>query len=185
MIRTVTYVVLLLVLAAGLSSCTVPVSSARLQFALSESGTIGYEVDDSGVITVKGRNMHFRNAAGAYGVTITEYRISYFDQNGSPLDFGGSMQAGSVNLYVPPGIRCTEPDPVYGCQLGDDGWYFAAGYEIVSVQSYQLMPVGLAIKHIESEYPIGWYAEIVFDGFDTLGRAFTTDAYLLAITAPD
>lgn len=184
MIRTVTYVVLLLVLAAGLSSCTVPVSSARLQFALSDSGTIGYTVND-GVLTVIGRNMRFRNVAGAYGVTITEYRIAYFDQFGVPLDFDGTAQAGSVNLYVPPGIRCTEPDAVYGCQLGDDGWVFAPGYEVVSPQSYQLMPAGLALEHIAAGYPVGWYAEIEFDGFDSLNRAFTTDIYLLAITAPD
>ena len=71
MIRTVSYVVLLVALAAGLSSCTTTVGSARLQFALSDSGTIGYEIDEDGAVTIETRSFRFRNAAGAYGVTIT------------------------------------------------------------------------------------------------------------------
>jgi len=168
-----------------LAACSAPVTSSRLQFALSDSGTIGYSVSPTGALTVQGRNLRFRNAAGAYGVTITEYRIAYFDEVGAALFFDGSGQAGSVNLFVPAGIQCEEPDEVYGCNLGDPGWRFAPGAEVVSPQSYQLMPAGLAFEHIGAGYPIGWYAEIEFDGFDTLGRAFTTAPYLLAITAPD
>ena len=168
-----------------LAACTTEVTSDRLQFALSDSGTIGYSVSPSGELTVTGRNLRFRNGAGAYGVTISEYRIGYFDQNGVPIDIDGSSQIGAVNLFVPPGIQCDEPDEVYGCSLGDPGWRFAPGAEVVSPQSYQLMPAGVAFEHLTAGYPVGWYAEIEFDGFDTLGQAFTTTPYLVSITAPD
>jgi len=183
--RVLTLVVGAFVATVVLAACTTEVTSDRLQFALSDSGTIGYEVDDQGRLTVQGRNLRFRNGAGAYGVTISEYRIAYFDQVGNPIDLDGSSQVGSVNLYVPPGIQCDEPDEVYGCQLGDPGWRFAPGAEVVSPQSYQLMPAGLAFAHIAAGYPVGWYAEIEFDGFDTLGQSFTTTPYLVSITAPD
>ncbi len=183
--RVLTLIVGAFVATIVLAACSAPVTSARLQFALSPSGTIGYEVDQDGKLTVKGRNLRFRNSAGAYGVTISDYRISFFDHTGTPIDLDGSSQAGSVNLFVPAGIRCDEPDPVYGCSLGDPGWRFAPGAEVVSPQSYQLMPAGLAFAHMLYGYPVGWYAEIEFDGFDTVGTAFTTGTFFLAITAPD
>ena len=174
-------VLLMLLLAA----CTTVVTDSRLQFSLSDSGTIGYEVDDQGALTVEGRNLRFRNAAGAYGVTINEYTITYFHTTGVPLSLNGSSQTGSVSLFVPPGIQCTTPDIVYGCSVGDEGWHFAPGAEVVSPQSYQLMPAGVAFAHILANYPVGWYAEIELTGFDTLNRTFTTEPYMLAITAPD
>ena len=183
--RVLTLVIGAFVLTLLLSACTTEVTADRLQFALSDSGTIGYSVDDQGQLTVQGRNLRFRNGSGAYGVTISEYRIDYFDQTGAPINIGGTGQVASVNLFVPPGIQCDEPDVVYGCKLGDPGWRFAPGAEVVSPQSYQLMPAGLARAHIRAGYPIGWYAEIEFDGFDSLGRSFTTAPYRVSITAPD
>jgi hypothetical protein len=168
-----------------LAACTTVVTDSRLQFSLSDSGTIGYEVDDQGQLTVEGRNLRFRNAAGAYGVTITEYTIGFYDTSGLPLALDGSSQTNSVNLFVPPGIQCDTPDVVYGCAVGAPGWHFAPGAEVVSPQSYQLMPAGVAFAHISAGFPVGWYAEIEFKGFDTLNRTFTTAPYTLAITAPD
>jgi hypothetical protein len=168
-----------------LAACTTVVTDSRLQFSLSESGTLGYEIDDEGVITVESRILRFRNAAGAYGVTITQYTISFFNTAGGPLSLDNNTQTNSVNLFVPPGIQCTEPDPVYGCAVGDAGWRFAPGAEVVSPQSFQLLPGAVAIAHATSGFPVGWYAEIEFKGFDTLNRSFTTAPYFLTITAPD
>ena len=184
MSRVLTLVIGAFVATLLLSACTTEVTSTRLQFALSDSGTIGYEIDQ-GVITIVSRNLRFRNAAGAYGVTITEYRIAFFSDAGVPIDISGSDQVGSVNLFVPAGIRCDAPDPVVGCSLGDDGWRFGAGPEVVSPQSYQLLPGAVAIAHVAAGFPVGWYAELEFNGFDTTGRSFTTDPYTVAITTPD
>ena len=183
--RVLTLVSGALVATLLLAACTTIVSSARLQFALSESGTLGYEVDDAGAITIESRTMTFRNAAGAYGVTITEYRIAFFDQTGAPLDFDGFDQIGSVNLFVPAGIVCPAPDEVLGCVLGDEGTTFGPGPLVSTPQAYQLLPAAIAVAHVASGFPVGWYAEIEFTGFDTLNRAFTTDPYPLVITAPD
>ena len=183
--RVLTLVTGAVVLALLLAACTTVVTASRLQFSLSESGTIGYEVDDQGVLTVEGRTLRFRNAAGAYGVTINEYTITFFDTFGVPLALDGSSQTNAVNLFVPPGIQCTTPDIVYGCAVGDAGWRFAPGAEVVSPQTYQLMPAGVAFAHISANFPVGWFAEIEFTGFDTLNRTFTTEPYFLTITAPD
>ena len=174
-----------LVLMLTLVACTTEVTAERMQFALSDSGTIGYEVSPTGAITVETRFMRFRNAAGAYGVTLTEYRIAFFDENDDPIDIGGSEQSGSMNMFVPAGIQCDVPDEVYGCSLGAEGWRFAPGAEVVTPQGYQLLPASIAFAHIAASFPVGWYGEIEFTGFDTLSRAFTSDAYQIAITAPD
>jgi hypothetical protein len=172
-------------IAALVAACSAPVTSARLQFSLSESGTLGYEVDDSGMITIASRSMRFRNSAGEHGVTITGYHIEFFDSGGMPINGGDNAQDGSVSIFVPPGILCDAPDEVYGCELGAPGWRFAPGIEVISPQSYQLLPVAVAISHIMAGQPIGWFAEISFTGFTATGGAFTTPTYTLAISPPD
>jgi hypothetical protein len=167
-----------------LAACTTSVDSARLQFSLSASGTLGYEID-GGDVTVAGRNLRFRNVAGAYGVTLTEYTISFFDTGGFPLPLDENVQTNTLSIFVPAGIQCTAPDPVTGCQLGDPGWRFAPGPEVVSEQSFQLLPGAVALAHAIGGLSLGWYAEIEFTGFDTMNRVFTTEPYRLTITAPD
>jgi hypothetical protein len=183
--RVLTLVTGAVVFTLLLAACTTTVTSSRLQFSLSESGTLGYEIDDQGVITIENRALRFRNAAGAYGVTISEYTITFFNTGGVPLSLNDSTQTNSVSLFVPPGIQCDAPDPVYGCAVGEAGWRFAPGAEVVSPQSFQLLPGAVAIAHAASGFPVGWYAEIEFTGFDTMNRSFVTEPYFLTVTAPD
>lgn len=165
-----------------LAACSAPVTSARLQFSLSESGDLGYEVDED-TITITSRNLRFRNTSGGHGVTITDYRISFFNNAGVAV--AGGSQSGSVSVFVPAGILCDNVDPVYGCELGAPGWRFAPGVEVVSPQSYQLMPLPVVVAHINAGQPIGWYGEIEFTGFNATGGAFTTEPYVVAIAPPN
>ena len=230
MMRALTPVAWVFFLALLLAACSEtdgPLTGASLQFSISESGTLGYEVDDQSKITVTSRNMRFRNAAGDPGRTLTEYRVAYFDELGQPLprpeepeepeepvdpeepeepepgeadqgvtasqddddpvdgEEGPIVDVGSMNLYVPPGIQCTTPDETLGCRLGDEGWRFAPGPEVVSLQGFQLLPGSVAIAHLAAGAPAGWYALIEFDGVDDAGRSFTTVQYRLTITVPD
>lgn len=224
MMRALTPVAWVFFLALLLAACSEtdgPLTSANLQFSISESATLGYEVDDEGKIIITTRSMRFRNAAGDPGRTLTEYRIAYFDELGQPLprpdepvdpeepeepepgdgdetvtviqaddDPVGEeeepiVDVGSMNLYVPPGIQCTTPDGVLGCRLGDEGWRFAPGLEVVSAQGFQLLPGSLAIAHLAAGAPAGWYALIEFGGVDDAGQSFTTVKYRLSITVPN
>lgn len=183
--RSLTLIAGAVLLTLLVAACTTTVSSARLQFGLSPSGNLGYEIDEEGVVTIESRNMRFRNVAGAYGVTLTEYTISYFDTAGFPLPLDENVQTNTLSIFVPAGIQCPAPDAVTGCQLGIAGWRFGPGPEVVSEPAFQLLPGAVAIAHALAGFPVGWYAEIVFTGFDTMNRVFTTDPYLLTITAPD
>jgi hypothetical protein len=169
----------------ALTACSTSVDSARLQFNLSASGSLGYEIDDDGRVTIPSRNLHFRSVAGAYGMTITEYTISFYDAGGSPLPLDESVQTKTLGIFVPAGIQCPAPDVVTGCLIGKPGWRFAPGPEVVSEQGYELLPGAVALAHALSGFPLGWYAEIEFTGFDEKNRVFTTDPYRLTITAPD
>ncbi len=168
-----------------LAACGAPVTEAGLQFSMSPSGTLGYEVDQSGTITIIGRNLRFRNTAGGHGVTITRFDIEYFTQDGSPIPAGNNSQENAVSLFVPPGIQCLEPDPFTGCTMGMEDWRFAPGPEAISEQSYQLLAVRVAVEHLAAGSPMGWYADITFSGFTATGGAFSTQSYRLAISPPD
>jgi hypothetical protein len=183
--RTLTLIAGAVVLTLTLAACTTAITSARLQFSLSASGNLGYEIDDDGNVTIASRNLRFRNVAGAYGVTLTEYTIAYFDTDGIPLALDVNVQTNTLSIFVPAGIQCTTPDPATGCQVGDPGWRFGPGPEVVSEQGYQLLPGAVAVAHALGGMSLGWYAEIEFTGFDTMNRVFTTEPYRLTITAPD
>jgi hypothetical protein len=173
------------VVTLSLAACSTSVDLARLHFSLAESGSLAYEIDEEGGVTVEPRSLRFRSVPGAYGVTLTGYTISFFGTGGVPLPLDESVQTEALDIFVPAGIQCPTPDAVTGCLLGVAGWRFAAGPEVVSEQRYQLLPDAVARAHARSGSPLGWYAEIAFTGFDERNRTFTTDPYRLTIGAPD
>lgn len=171
-------------LVAVLAACTTTAGPAGLQFSLGESGTLGYEVDDSGAITITSRLMRFQSSAGEVGRTLTRYRIAFFDGAGAAVNGGDNVQFGSMSLFVPPGIQCAAPDAVLGCTLGSEGARFAVGPQ-VSSQAYNLMPADIAQQHLLAGSPVGWHALIRFDGQDARGIPFTTTDYRVAVSPPD
>jgi hypothetical protein len=173
------------VLTLSLAACSTSVDSARLHFSLSDSGDLAYALDGEGSVTIEPRSLRFRSVPGAYGVTLTEYTIAFFDARGVPLPLDESVQAGTLGIFVPAGIQCPAPDAVTGCLLGVAGWRFAPGPQVVVEEGYQLLPDAVARAHAQSGFPLGWYAEIAFTGCDEMNRTFTTDPYRLTIAAPD
>ncbi len=171
-----------------------------LSFTMQPSGTLGYEVSSSGEITIETRNLVFRNPAGAYGLTLTAYRIEFFDENDAPAPVGDNAQEGSLSLFVPPGIQCADPDPQLGCTMASEGARFAPGVQVVSESGYQLLPVGVAQEHLFRSFPdlggdddllllepqpVGWHADITFTGRTATGGVYTSPTYRVGIAPPN
>lgn len=172
-------------LVAALGACSsVTTPPASLQFSLTESGTLGYEVDDEGVITITSRQMQFRSRAGEPGRTLTSYRIQFRDGAGAGVNGGDDTQIGSMSLYVPAGIQCTTPNEVTGCTLASEGAVFGPG-QVAMSQPYNLLPGEIAIAHLAAGSPVEWHALIRFEGIDARGIEFTTVDYQVAIAPPD
>lgn len=185
MMRLLVHAATAIALVGLLAACTTEVASSRLQFTMNPSGNLGYEVDSSGVITVVGRNLVFRNAAGEVGVTLTGALVEYYDENEAPISAGANSHVVSLNVYVPPGIQCLEPDPVLGCTLASPGARFAPGPQVTTPEVYQLLNVFVVIEHLTRFQPNGWHADITFSGFTAIGQTFTSEPYRVSIVAPN
>jgi hypothetical protein len=168
-----------------LAACTTEVASSRLQFTMSPSGNLGYEVSSSGEITIASRNLVFRNAAGEVGLTLTGALIEFFDENDAPVTAASNAHVISLNVFVPPGIQCDEPDPVLGCTLASAGARFAPGPQVVTPEGYQMLNGLVAIEHIVAGQPTGWYADITFSGFTAIGQTFTSEPYRVGVVVPN
>ncbi len=181
-----------------LVACTEPLAPARLQFTMMPTGNLGYEVSQQGEITITARNLVFRNAPGEYGLSLQSYRIEFFDENDEPVPAGDNVQVGTLTVFVPPGIRCDEPDPQFGCTMMSEGARFAPSPEVVTEAGYQLLPIGIAEAHLmrwfsETEdggfqrepQPVGWHADITFTGVTTAGSAYTSPVYRVGIAPPN
>jgi hypothetical protein len=182
----------MIVVLAGivLSGCgMLTVTPQRMQFTLEPSGTLGYQA--AGAIAIETRNMRFSNAAGATGLRLTGYQIRYFDDDGNEIQTGVTDVGGSMDTFVPAGIRCDEPDEELGCTILSQGAFIAPGYAVTTTENYQLLDVGVAQRHLDTMeatgmMDIGWYAEFVFSGYtmDT-GAPFTTVPYKVHIAPPN
>lgn len=174
----------LVALVALLAACSSVTTPASLQFSLSESGTLGYEVGTDGTITITTRQMLFQARAGDPARTLTSYRIVFRDGAGNAVNGGDDLQIGAMSLFVPAGIQCTAPDPVTGCTLASEGAVFGPG-QVATSQAYNLLPGDIATAHIAAGSPVEWHALIRFEGVDARGVAFTTSDYRVAISPPN
>lgn len=182
------FIMLTSVVLAGCGMLTV--TSQRMQFALEPTGNLGYEADSSGV-TIQQRTMRFRNSAGAKAAYLTGYSIAFFDSAGNEVKPGdNSGTHSSMSLYVPAGIQCSDPDPVLGCTMLSEGAVIAPGPEVVTSETFNLLPAGIAELHLadwmaSGTAAVGWYAEITFNGFTQDQQPFQTLPYVLHIAPPN
>jgi hypothetical protein len=150
---------------------------------------LGYEVSEQGIeIPLHRIKLHSRK--GAMGALVRGYNVYYFDQNGNPLIPGDSevYSDDSLNVYVPAGIRCDDPDPDVGCTIHSAGARFAEGYQVESQDT--LLLAGAIALEMEywffntGNYPVGWYAEIELFGTDDANRDFVTRRLRVDINVP-
>lgn len=189
MMRTLSPLIAVLLIVV-LSGCgTFEVSSQRMQFSLAPDGNLGYEIDSSGVITIKPRTLRFTNAPGASALQVTRAEVNYYDAAGNPIVVNDPTVPSSFDIYVPAGIACDDPDEVLGCTMNSTNPRVAASQTVETAQTYQMLEAEIAFQHA-STGAVGWYAEFVFHGFTGGGFSgsqveFTSAPYRVAIVAPN
>jgi hypothetical protein len=190
--RKAVFFIIIMLIGTLVGGCgLLTVTSQRMQVALEPVGNLGYMIDPAGVITISQNAIRFRNAAGANGVYLTGFEISYFDSAGNELSPSvvGNVPEQTMSLYVPAGIQCAEPDELLGCTMLSDGAVIAPGPEVVTTETYMLLTGGIAERHVDDAVATGyfatdWYAEITFLGMTRDGLPFVTQPYRLWISPP-
>jgi hypothetical protein len=172
------------VIALVLSACSMFLPpETRLMFSMLPANELGYEVDQNGNIEVESRQFQFSNPAGMPQAVITGYRAEFRDQLGTLLG-RTSLEPQALNIIVPAGFRCDEPDEVLGCNSMSPGSRPAPGYPAAGPTiSSQLLNADIALKHIDADMPTGWYADITFYGHNAYGEFEET--YRVNIVAPN
>ena len=160
---------------------------------------LGYEVDDDGAISITSHQLVLNSRKGAMGATVQGYRAYFFDEFGDPVKAHDSTtySEGSLNVYVPAGIRCDNPDEELGCTVNSAGVRYAEGPTVLS-QPVFLMPGGVALAMEQAatfevdeegnivgfDYPVGWHVELELYGEDDNGRDFVTDRFRMDLQVP-
>lgn len=175
----------LMVALAFLSACAsfTPNAPDRLMLGLTPTNELGYEISTSGEITITSRELVLSTKAGMPETNVTGYRIEYFDQF-DVLIGATSLEPQSLNVTVPAGIVCPEPDPVLGCSTMSPGAKPGVG-TLVGVPGLgdQLLNADIAIAHAAAGSPTGWYAVLTLY-YDNARGQFAED-YSLYIVSPN
>lgn len=149
-----------------------------------EPTAFGYEVDDDGDINVASHVVTFTSRPGSMGATIEGYRIEYFDSSGNPLAEGDSIlyDDGALDVIVPPGIECEEPDAFNRCSVNSSGASFAP-VQAEPVGNFITLTSSVVIQHLMDD-PTGARGDVYFYGVDDRGKNFTLGPIRVAIVNP-
>ncbi len=182
-----------------LSSCGFNLGVNKPQIDLRVTpNPIGFDYDidqETGIVTftIPSHTLTFTSRAGAIGATVEGYAIEFYDSSGNPLFPGDSVvnSQGSLNVYVPAGMTCTEPLPVVGsellgCRFDSEGVRYARGPEVTSSSGF-FLPISIAAETYRilfSGGAVGAKADIYLYGTDDLNSAFRSGPYRVAIQVP-
>ncbi len=174
---------LLLVLALSACSKFIPPDENRLLFGMLPTNELGYQVDNSGTITVETRTLQLSARAGMPVTNVTGYRIEYRNQNGVLLAETSNVPQ-SLNITVPAGWQCTTPDPTLGCNSMSEGAKPAPGVPatVAGIQD-QFLNGDIVTMHILAGQPTGWYADVTLF-YDNANGEFE-QTYRLNIVVPN
>lgn len=190
------YLILTGALLLLLSSCTDALNGESIVFGINPN-PIGFEfdIDDNGVITftIPSHTVFLHSRSGAIGATVEGYSVEYYDSGGQPLFIGDHVvnSQGSLSIYVPPGLTCTEPLPTIdgrtlGCRFDSPGVRYAPGPE-VSASNNSLLPLTIAsadLDNLNTGGAVGAYADLYLYGTNDLGNTFRTGPYRINIITP-
>lgn len=108
---------LLIGLVGLLTSCGGPSEHSGTLRADFNPTMLGFEVDDSGKITIIANTVIFRNQAGAPPATVTGYEVRVYNNDGEELlGEGTDLFSGQLGITVPAGYKCSNPD-VTSCDI--------------------------------------------------------------------
>ncbi len=171
-----------------LSACSRGFSASTYSFDVAlDPSPLGWNVTPAG-IEFFSQILTFNSRAGAVGATIEGYHIEYLDSSGNNAFPGDSVQfsEGSLNVRVPPGIRCPAfaEGEVDECTVNTPGVVFTRG-EPVSSAPTTMLPLDVILQLedlIGIGGAVGATANVTFYGTDDLQRPFKSKPYQFAIT---
>lgn len=176
----------LAVVATLLSACSFSLLPTRDITAGFEPTALGFEIDDSGKVTVAPLTVTFSARHGSIGATIEGYRIEFFDKDDNPKLAGDTtlFASGALNVDVKPGLSCDEgaANDSYRCTVNDTGVRFVTGPS-VSVSNFISLDEPILAAIVASNQN-GDYAHVVFYGTDDLNRFFETQPQEVALVVP-
>lgn len=107
MLKRPSVILTLIAAALLLSACGQSGSSGGLRANL-EPTNLGFEVDNSGEITVVANNVTFVNPAGAAEALVIGYQVEYFADDGELLiaHQDSDLYSGHQAIIVPAGFHC-------------------------------------------------------------------------------
>jgi len=173
-----------LLIALSLSACSMfaPPDANRLLVGLAPVNELGYEVTDSGIV-VETRTLQISARAGMPLTNVSGYRVEYRSEAGSLLGETSDVPQ-TLNVTVPPGWQCAQPDPVTGCNAFSEGARPATGVpaSLESAQN-QLLNADIIQMHLLAGQPTGWYAELTLF-YDNVYGEFE-ETYRINIVVPN
>ena len=191
-----TYLLLTGALLLLLSSCTDALNSEKIDLGIDPNPLgFNYDIDDDGVVTftIPGHTLSLTSKAGAIGATVEGYSIEFYDSSGNPLFIGDHVvnSQGSLNVYVPPGLTCTDPLPVVGsevlgCRFDSEGVRYARGPNVTTPGS-SFLPITIALEDYRNLFTggaVGAYADFFLYGTNDLGNTFRSGPYRVNIITP-
>ncbi len=167
--RLLTRLVAAALLVGLLAACSATTTQRSFLASLQANGSLGYEVSSSGDVTVTSRNLVFSTRAGSPAVTITDFDVAYFDDGGNFIS-GWVAASNALDVFVPAGFTCPEPDERMGCTTTSPGAVAAPGQATsVDAAELQLLNADAIAAHISAGGPAGWFAEVTFNGQGAYG----------------
>ncbi len=174
-----------------LTACSGGFSASPYSFDLAlDPSPLGWTITPAGEYVIPSHILTFNSTAGSVGATIEGYTIEYLDSSGNPAFPGDSVQRsrGTLNVRVPPGIRCPPFDAteVDECTVNTDGVVFARSEPASSAPTFMLS-IDIAVqleRLIQIGGAVGATANVTFYGTDDVQRRFISDAYEFAISSP-
>lgn len=176
----------LAIVATLLSACSFSLLPTRDITAGFEPSALGFEIDDSGKITVASHVVTFSARHGSIGATIEGYYIEFFDKDDNPKLAGDAIlyASGALNVDVKPGLSCDEgaSDESYRCTINDTNVKFVTGPS-VTIANFISLDAPM-VEAILANNQNGDYAHVVFYGTDDLNRFFETQPQEVALVVP-
>ncbi|MBX3142933.1 MAG: hypothetical protein KF813_04185 [Trueperaceae bacterium] len=164
-----------------LAACsTSPANTSKVMFGLSPTNELGYEYSGGG-ITIGDRIMQFRNYAGMPIAFITGYRIDYYNASNALIGRTSTIPQ-ALNVIVPPGFACEEPDDVLGCDGIVPRRAAPGPIAFTEEMGSQLLSGDIAIAHVTAGHPAGWFARVTIYGHNAFGTF--EDTHIINIIAP-
>lgn len=165
-----------------LAACSAPNTQRSFRASMQPNGSLGYEYDPvANEINVTSRNLVFSTPAGSPAVTINGFDVAYFD-NGGNFVTGWVTATNALDIFVPAGFSCSEPDERLGCTTTSLDAIAAPGQPTaVDAVTLQLLHVDAIEAHIAAGAPADWFAEVTFYGQSAYGPVSETFSFFIVV----